>query len=50
MPDRISLLRVMQTRAVGGNAWRMSHNNYRDGVYDLLDATGVVVWVSSHTN
>jgi hypothetical protein len=26
MPDRVSLLRVMQTRGVGGNAWRMSHN------------------------
>ena len=44
MPDRISLLRVMQTRALGGNAWRMSHNNYRSSVYDLLDAAGVVVW------
>jgi hypothetical protein len=47
MPDRISLMRVMQTRAVGGNSWRMSHNNYRSSVYDLLDAAGVLVWVSS---
>ena len=44
MPDRVWLLRAQQSRGVGGNAWRMSHNNYRSSVYDLLDATGTVVW------
>ena len=44
MPDRVWLLRAQQSRGVGGNAWRMSHNNYRSSVYDILDATGTVVW------
>ena len=28
----------------GANSWRMSHNNYRESVYDLADAMGTVVW------
>ena len=44
MPDRVWLLRAQQTRAAGGNTWRMSHNNYRESVYELADAMGTVVW------
>lgn len=44
MPDRVWLLRAQQSRGVGANAWRMSHNNYREIVYSLADAMGTVVW------
>ena len=44
MPDRVWLLRAQQNRGVGANAWRMSHNNYRESVYDLADVMGTVVW------
>lgn len=44
MPDRVWLLRAQQSRGVGANAWRMSHNNYRESVYSLADAMGTVVW------
>ena len=43
-PERIWLLRAQQSRGVGANSWRMSHNNYRGSVYDLTDALGIVVW------
>jgi beta-galactosidase/beta-glucuronidase len=44
LPDRIWLLRAMQQRGVGANAWRTSHNNYRASVYDIADATGTLVY------
>eukprot|EP01062_Namystynia_karyoxenos_P072830 TRINITY_DN6932_c0_g1_i1.p1 TRINITY_DN6932_c0_g1~~TRINITY_DN6932_c0_g1_i1.p1 ORF type:complete len:1025 (+),score=273.18 TRINITY_DN6932_c0_g1_i1:110-3076(+) len=44
LPDRLSLLKVQATRALGGNIWRMSHNPYAKGLYGLLDALGVLVW------
>ena len=31
-------------RGVGGNGWRMSHNPYRDTLYDTMDRLGVMVW------
>lgn len=43
MPDRLWLLRVMQTRGLGGNALRTSHNNYRNNVYAIADAVGILV-------
>lgn len=43
VPDRVWLLRAMQQRGVGANAWRTSHNNYRASVYDIADATGTLV-------
>jgi beta-galactosidase/beta-glucuronidase len=44
LPDRIWLLRAMQQRGVGANAWRTSHNNYRGSVYDIADATGTLIY------
>ena len=44
IPERVWLLRAQQSRGVGANGWRMSHNNYRDSVYSLADAMGTVVW------
>eukprot|EP00040_Diaphanoeca_grandis_P013279 m.67174 g.67174 ORF g.67174 m.67174 type:complete len:1048 (+) comp23774_c0_seq1:77-3220(+) len=44
VPDRVWMLRAMQTRGIGSNAWRTSHNNYRNGVYDIADVVGLVVW------
>ena len=44
VPDRINLFRAKALRSVGGNWWRTSHNPYRPALYDILDATGVLVW------
>ena len=44
VPDRLNLFRANALRSVGGNTWRTSHNPYRPAVYDILDATGVLVW------
>ena len=44
IPERINLFRVQALRGVGGNAWRMSHNPYRDTLYDTMDRLGVMVW------
>jgi hypothetical protein len=37
-------VRVQALRGVGGNGWRMSHNPYRDTLYDTMDRLGVLVW------
>ena len=44
MPQRLDAFRVQAARALGANIHRMSHNPYREGLYDLLDALGVLVW------
>ena len=44
MPLRLDAFRVQAARALGANIHRMSHNPYREGLYDLLDALGVLVW------
>ena len=44
VPERINLFRAQMMRGIGGNAWRMSHNPYRDTLYDTLDRLGVLVW------
>ena len=44
VPERINLFRVQALRGVGGNGWRMSHNPYRDTLYDTMDRLGVMVW------
>ena len=38
MPDRAWLLRAMQSRGVGANSLRTSHNNYRTAVYCKLQS------------
>ena len=44
VPDRVNLFRGQSMRAVGGNAWRMSHNPPIPVLLDILDRVGVVVW------
>lgn len=44
VPERVNLFRVQALRGVGGNGWRMSHNPYRDSLYDTMDRLGVLVW------
>ena len=44
MPQRLDLFRAQVSRALGGNIWRMSHNPYRSGLYDVLDLLGVLAW------
>jgi len=44
VPDRINLFRANALRSVGGNTWRTSHNPYRPELYDIMDATGILVW------
>lgn len=44
MPQRLDLFRAQVSRALGSNIWRMSHNPYRSGLYDVLDVLGVMVW------
>jgi hypothetical protein len=44
MPQRLDAFRVQAARAMGANIHRMSHNPYREGLYDLLDTLGVLVW------
>ncbi len=44
VPERVNLFRVQALRGVGGNGWRMSHNPYRDTLYDTMDRLGVLVW------
>ena len=45
MPERVNLFRVQALRGVGGNGWRMSHNPYRDSLYDTMDRLGAFVIV-----
>ena len=40
VPERINLFRVQALRGVGGNGWRMSHNPYRDTLYDTVRPVG----------
>lgn len=44
IPDRIHLFRGQMMRAVGGNAWRMSHNPPSPVLLDILDNIGIIVW------
>ena len=44
VPDRVNLFRAQSMRAVGGNAWRMSHNPPIPMMLDILDRVGIVVW------
>ena len=44
VPDRINLFRAQMMRAVGANAWRMSHNPPIPHLLDVLDTVGIVVW------
>ena len=44
VPDRVNLFRGQMMRAVGANAWRMSHNPPVPGLLDVLDRIGIVVW------
>jgi beta-galactosidase/beta-glucuronidase len=44
MPQRLDLFRAQVGRTLGNNIWRMSHNPYRVGLYDILDNLGVLVW------
>ena len=44
VPDRVNLFRAQSMRAVGGNAWRMSHNPPIPVLLDILDRVGIVVW------
>ena len=44
VPDRVNLFRANALRSVGGNTWRTSHNPYRPALYDIMDATGILVW------
>lgn len=43
VPERVNLFRAQSLRSLGGNGWRMSHNPYRDTLYDTLDRLGVLV-------
>ena len=44
MPERFNLYRAQALRALGGNAWRTSHNPYSPELYPLLDQLGLLVW------
>ena len=44
VPDRVNLFRAQMVKAVGGNAWRMSHNPPTPRLLDVLDRLGIVVW------
>jgi hypothetical protein len=44
MPQRLDAFRVQAARALGANIHRMSHNPYSNGVYDLCDALGILIW------
>ena len=44
VPDRINLFRAQSMRAVGANAWRMSHNPPIPVMLDIMDSIGVLVW------
>ena len=44
VPDRVNLFRAQSMRAVGANAWGMSHNPPIPVMLDILDRVGVVVW------
>ena len=44
VPDRVNLFRGQMMRAVGANAWRMSHNPPFPVMLNILDNIGVVVW------
>ena len=50
MPQRLDAFRVQAARAMGANIHRMSHNPYREGLYDLLDALGVLVCMYPRPN
>merc|ERR1719454_605240 len=42
VPDRVNLFRTQALRAVGGNAWRMAHNDPIPIRLDLMDYLGMV--------
>jgi hypothetical protein len=44
VPQRVNLFRVQMARALGANAWRMTHNPGDPATYELFDRLGVVVW------
>ena len=44
IPDRVNLFKAQSMRAVGANAWRMSHNPPTPILLDILDRLGIVVW------
>ena len=44
LPDRINLFKAQSMRAVGANAWRMSHNPPIPVMLDILDRLGIIVW------
>ena len=44
IPDRVNLFRAQSARAVGANAWRMSHDPPIPILLDILDRLGFVVW------
>ena len=44
VPDRVNLFRGQSMRAVGANAWRMSHNPPIPVMLDILDRLGIIVW------
>jgi beta-galactosidase len=44
VPDRINEFRVLTLKAMGANAWRMSHNAPNPELLDLTDKHGMIVW------
>jgi len=44
LPPRVDLFRAQQSKAMGANFWRMSHNPYRRSTYEILDRIGLLVW------
>lgn len=44
MSPRLELFRMQQSKAMGANFWRMSHNPYRRTSYEIADSVGLTVW------
>lgn len=44
IPERVNLLRVQASRALGANFWRQTHNPYTPHLYALLDTLGIMCW------
>jgi hypothetical protein len=44
MAPRLELFRMQQSKAMGANFWRMSHNPYRRTSYEIADSVGLTVW------
>jgi hypothetical protein len=42
VPDRVNLFRTQALRAVGGNAWRMAHNDPIPIRLDIMDRLGMI--------